>query len=258
MDLPGWQALRSELHPLGLEVVTVSLELSGPEASRGYIEAARPEHPSLLDPTHRMGALFGVVNIPNVVWIDEQGVIVRPAEPGWPGERAPIPPAMLTSVPRTSRARNAPARPADAPGQGAVLASGQERGPYADALRDWARRGADSSYALGPDEVVARSQPRPMTASAAAAHFELANHLWRLGERELAVPHFKESHRLQPENWTYKRQAWSLVGNEQAGGEYGRFVQGPLEGREADWPFDSDFRSDLGLLREGEYYPRTM
>ena len=32
-----------------------------------------------------MDALFGVVNIPNVVWIDEDGVIVRPAEPGWPG-----------------------------------------------------------------------------------------------------------------------------------------------------------------------------
>ena len=31
-----------------------------------------------------MGELFGVVNIPNVVWIDEDGMIVRPAEPGWP------------------------------------------------------------------------------------------------------------------------------------------------------------------------------
>ena len=54
--------------------------MSGPEASRSYIEAAAPEHPSLLDPGHVVDALFGVVNIPNVVWIDEQGVIVRPAE----------------------------------------------------------------------------------------------------------------------------------------------------------------------------------
>ena len=65
-------------------MVTVSLEVSGPEASRPYIEAAHPEHPSLLDAGHQMDALFGVVNIPNVVWIDEDGVIVRPAEPGWP------------------------------------------------------------------------------------------------------------------------------------------------------------------------------
>ena len=73
------------MHPLGVEVVTVSLELSGPDASRPFIEAAAPEHPSLLDPTHLLDTLFGVVNIPNVIWIDEEGTIVRPPEPGWPG-----------------------------------------------------------------------------------------------------------------------------------------------------------------------------
>ena len=31
-----------------------------------------------------MDALFGVINIPNVIWINEEGIIVRPAEPGWP------------------------------------------------------------------------------------------------------------------------------------------------------------------------------
>ena len=39
---------------------------------------------------------------------------------------------------------------------------------------------------------------------------------------------------------------------------FGRFVQGPLEGEEDDWPFVSDFRSDTALLGEGEYYPKTM
>ncbi len=77
--------MREELHPLGVEIVTVGLELSGAEAARPFIEAAAPAHPSLIDTTHQMDALFGVVNIPNVVWIDENGVIVRPAEPGWPG-----------------------------------------------------------------------------------------------------------------------------------------------------------------------------
>jgi hypothetical protein len=28
-----------------------------------------------------------------------------------------------------------------------------------------------------------------------------------------------ECHRLQPDNWTYKRQAWSLVGRERVEGE---------------------------------------
>ena len=105
---------------------------------------------------------------------------------------------------------------------------------------------------------MAHSQPRSPDLSAGAAHFELANHLWRNGQRDLAIDHFNEAHRLQPGNWTYKRQAWSLVGNERVGGEFGRFAQGPLQGEEDDWPFVSDFRSDTALLVEGEYYPKTL
>jgi len=250
--------LRSELHPKGVEIVTVSLELSGPKASRQYIEAARPEHPALLDPTHQMDALFGVVNIPNVVWIDEDGTIVRPAEPGWPGGRQEIPADMRTSMPRLGRARGAPKRPEGSPGQQALIASGQDRATYPDAIRDWVEHGAASRYALSRTEVVARSQPRSMALSEGAAHFELANHLWRTGRRELALEHFRTCHRLQPDNWTYKRQAWSLVGNDRVGGQFGRFIQGPIEGEEDEWPFESDFRSDVSVLAEGMYYPKTL
>jgi hypothetical protein len=119
-------------------------------------------------------------------------------------------------------------------------------------------KGPSSAHALTPEQVVARSQPRSPDLSEGAAHFELANELWRAGRRDLAIEHFNDCHRLQPDNWTYKRQAWSLVGNERVGGSYGRFVQGPLEGEEDDWPFASDFRSDTALLGEGEYYPNTM
>jgi hypothetical protein len=252
-----WQALRAELHPRGLEVVTVSLEMSGPEASRAYIEAAHPEHPSLLDPTHRMDALFGVVNIPNVVWIDEQGMIVRPAEPGWPGSREPLPTSLFASLPKVGRARTAPRAP-DGVAPANQITSGQDRDRYPDAILDWVEKGSASEFAMTPDEVIAHSQPRPMSMSEGAAHFELANHLWRAGERDRAIEHFNESHRLQPDNWTYKRQAWSAVSNERVGGDFGRFVQGPLEGEEDAWPFASDFRSDVAVLGEGEYYPATM
>jgi hypothetical protein len=246
------------LHPRGAEIVTVSLELSGPEASRPFIEAARPEHPSLLDPEHRMDALFGVVNIPNVVWIDEHGLIVRPAEPGWPDARQRLPDNIRDGLPKLSRAKTAPPPPARPIGLGAMVSGGQDRQGYAAPLRDWVENGPASRYALTPAEVVARSQPRSLDLSAGAAHFELANYLWRRGRRRLAIDHFNQAHRLQPGNWTYKRQAWSLVGNERVGGEFGRFAQGPLAGEEDDWPFVSDFRSDTALLAEGEYYPRTL
>jgi hypothetical protein len=241
-----------------LEVVAVSLELSGPDASRPFIEAARPEHPSLLDPTHQLDALFGVVNIPNVVWIDEHGMIVRPAEPGWPG-----PPQYPESM--AKRMAERATRDAEATGGGpkrsglaALLAGGQDRATYPDAIRDWVRNGAASPFVLSSEQVIAASQLRGEEASRAAAHFELANHLWRSGEREAAIGHFNRCHRLQPDNWTYKRQAWSLVGNERVGGEMGRFAQAPLPGEEDDWPFDSSFDADIARLEPGQYYPKTL
>jgi tetratricopeptide (TPR) repeat protein len=232
--------------------------MSGPEASRPYVEAAAPEHPSLLDPTHRMDALFGVVNIPNVVWIDEQGTVVRPAEPGWPGGQAVRLRTLSDAMPEVGRARNAPRQPDAGFDLRATLSSGQDRTSYPDAVRDWVEMGADSRFALTPDEVVVRSQPRSTDASRAAAHFELAQELWRTGRRELAIEHFRHSHRLQPDNWTYKRQAWSAASHERVGGDVGRFVQAPVKGEEDDWPFDSDFRSDVAVLGPGTYYPKTL
>ena len=250
------------MHPQGVEIVTVSLELSGPEASRPFIEAAHPEHPVAARPEHRMDALFGVVNIPNVVWIDEQGLIVRPAEPGWPDARR-LPPKMTETAGVDAEGQPGPDGPAAA--RDPIGAAGHAHGRAGpatatpDAIRDWVEKRPASRYALTPAEVVARSQPRSPDLSAGAAHFELANHLWRTGQRDLAIDHFNEAHRLQPGNWTYKRQAWSLVGNERVGGEFGRFVQGPLEGEEDDWPFVSDFQlRHPAFSDEGEYYPKTM
>jgi hypothetical protein len=236
--------------------VTVSLELSGPDASRSSIEAAHAEHPSLLDPTHQMDALFGVVNIPNVIWIDEDGMIVRPAEPGWPGP-SEYPAEMLELI--AERARRDPESAAKRAAMMQRLGAGQDRATYPDAIRDWALHGAASRFAMTPDEVVAASRPRDLDGSRAAAHFELADHLWRAGQRDAAIVHFNECHRLDPDNWTYKRQAWSLVGSERAGGgDLSRFTQGPAPGEEADWPFASSFDADVAQLEPGQYYPRTI
>ena len=251
------------------------MELSGPEASRKFIEAARPDHPSLLDPEHQLAALFGVINIPNVIWVNEEGMIVRPPEPGWPDEKTHMPRELFKALPQMGRAPTAPTRSTPAPDRMELLSSGQNRQAYVAALRDWAANGEISVHALSADEVIARSQPRSEQESRGAAHFELANRLWRdatagvdgesperaeerNNQRALAVRHFNESHRLQPDNWTYKRQAWSLVGNERIGGDVGRWVQAPVAGEEASWPFASDFSSDVAMLEAGQYYPATL
>jgi tetratricopeptide (TPR) repeat protein len=236
--------MRAEIHPLGIEIVTVCLEVSGADVARSYVDRAAPMHPSLIDVSHELDSKFGVVNIPNAVWIDETGTIVRPAEPAWPGP---------TKMPRLEQPPEIVERLSKRPIR---MKTGTNRDHYPDAVRDWAAHGAQSTYVLSPDEVVARSQPRGPDLSQGAAHFELAQHLWRQGRRDAAIGHFQRAMDLQPDNWTYRRQAYSLVSSEQAPGEFSRFVQAPLDG--AHWPFASDFWDDLDRFADNEYYPTTM
>ena len=115
-------------------------------------------------------------------------------------------------------------------------------------------RGADSPHALSPDEVVARSGRRDPDVARAAAHFALAQHLWRQDRVDEAVAHFRAAHRLQPENIAYKRQAWSLVPVDDDG-PLARFLQGPVEGREEEWPYEGDWLSDVRAMGAENYYP---
>jgi hypothetical protein len=216
-----WQALRSEFRPFGAEVVTVALDTGGVAATRKWIEAAHPEHPSLIDQAHVTDELFGFVNVPNAVWIDEGGMIVRPAHP--------------------AHVRPSPLRDAAVPeGLGRIgemlvevkkIRSDPDR--YLAALRDWVVNGVASPWALDPDEVIARSGPRSRAHAEAAAAFELGQHLWRAGSQEGAVPWFRLAHQLQPANWTYKRQAWTLATTQE--GQDSDLVQGPTDLYEGNW-----------------------
>jgi len=200
-----WQELRAELRPQGLEIVTVALDARGAESAGPWIAKAAPEHPSLIDEAHVMDALFGVVNVPSGIWIDEDGIIVRPPEPAHPRR-----PEFL------DRAVPPDASPAERERIELVKALHVEAERYVAALRDWAStpRGDDSRYALSPDEVVRRSRPRPIDEATAAAHFALGQALHLRGAQAAAVEHFREAHRLQPTNWTYRRDAWSLAGRD--------------------------------------------
>jgi hypothetical protein len=227
-----WQALREELRPAGVEVVTVALDVGGAEAAGPWIDAAQPRHPSLIDADHRLDELLGIWNVPMGVWIDEDGVLVRPPEVAHPGTSVLRDMMVEHGIPE-----NAPDLLLEILGETAKIRVRPER--YGEALRDWAEQGAASRFALSPEEVVERSRPRDHDASAAAAHFELGEHLWREGAREAARAHFREAHRLDPGNWTYKRQAWSFEND----------LQGPSE------HYDSDWLSDVRALGAENYYP---
>ena len=224
-----WQELRTELHPKGVEIVTVALDVGGADTAGMWIDMAKPEHPSLIDEAHLLDELLGIVNVPTGVWIDARGTIVRPPEPAFPGK------AVIAELPIP---KEAPPRITEMMHEAAKMRI--DPGAYVAALRDWAENGSDSPFALEPDEVVARSAPRPLESSRAAACFELAQHLHRTGHPDDAVRWFREAHRLQPDNWTYKRQAWELVDP---------ILQGPSKQYEGDW------LSDVRKIGAENYYP---
>ena len=225
-----WQAIRNELHPKGLEIVTVALDID-PAAAKVWIEQTKPNHPSLIDSAHLVDELFGVINVPNSVWIDEDGMIVRPVEAAWPERDSPPDWQKLAGsmdIPVELR-------------ETMQLAAGIKTQPkeYMTALRDWVANGKKSKYALSPTEVIARSGPREKAEAEAAAYFELGQYLWENGKKDLAPRHWREAHRRQPDNWTYKRQAWSLAD--------------PFQGQSE--LYDSCWVKDVKKIGAENYYP---
>ena len=202
--------------------MTVALDVN-PEHAYPWIDVARPTHPSLIDTAHATGELFGFVNIPMAVWIDEDGNLVRPAEAA-SIERSPmvdmeIPDGLPDRLDRAFREIKKFPDVADA---------------YRAAIVDWAHKGAASSFALSADEVVARSQPRPNTHARAAACFEMGQYLLHTVGHDAAVPWWREAHALFPENWTYKRQAWTLVTTPEGATE-NDLMQGPNDVYTGNW-----------------------
>jgi hypothetical protein len=207
-----WQERREQLLDAGLEVVTVAMDTGGWDAARPFLEAAKPNHPALIDQEHSLDRLLGIINVPTGVWIDQEGTIVRPPEPAFARPFAETMPQVeaavadyVSVVPSLPGVLDAARRLPIGPGQRV------DPGHYYDALRDWVEKGAHSEYALSPAEVIDRSKPVPPEVSAAAAHFELAQHFYREGLSDAAALHFEEAMRLQPENWTYKCQAWACM-----------------------------------------------
>lgn len=195
------------------------LDLMGWDA-RAWAGAAPPEYPCLLDQRHQVAQLYGIVNVPTAVWIDEEGRMVRPPEPAGVTEAFKAVDLATFSMPAH-----------------AIETGSRHRNRYFAAVRDWVRRGADSPAALAPDEVLRRmgKGARWGDPARAGAHFRLAEALYRRKDPDAAQVHFAEAARLWPENWAYERQARQLsdpaaVGELDAGPEFWRSLETRGEG----------------------------
>ena len=183
-----WQALYEELKDHGFVVIAVALD-SREGDPLPWIEAATPSYPCLIDRDHRLADLYDMVNVPQAVWIDERGMIVRPTEPAGAYEG-------FRRMDRVTREM-----PADV-----ARITGEARATYLNAIRDWVRLGQASEHALDAERARARV-PRP-TEDAARAHvaFKLGQHLIRHGQTDEGDRWLAEASRLHPDSWAIWRQ----------------------------------------------------
>lgn len=176
-ELPAWKALADELRAEGLDIVTVALDEDA-EAVRPW--AGMTDLPTAVDLEHRLSDLFGVVNVPATVWLDEQGRVVKP--------------------------------PTIAPGDDQFVEFTQVASDqHHDALRRWVRTGEvpeTSAVADDEDLRVARAERR------------LAAWLHRHGETEAAERHFAAAVDRAPLDFSIVRASMPLRGQDPFGAEF--------------------------------------
>jgi hypothetical protein len=183
-----WQSLYNELKDHGFTVLAVAMDQ--PEAARPWIEAAAPAYPCLIDRDHHLADLYNLVNVPQALWIDEKGRIVRP--PGTAG---------------STDSFRAMDRKTFAMPDAVIAERNRIKALYFDAVRDWALRGTASVNALDESRAAARLSLPDAAIAEAHARFRLGQHLLRHGQAEEAKAQMAEATRLHPDSWAMWRQA---------------------------------------------------
>lgn len=200
-DAGGPDAVREWIRPAEPFVIPPLMQDIMGWGSEDLARAATPTYPCLIDEQHLVAELYHMTNVPMGVWIDENGRIVRPAEPTGATD------GFRSMDPLTR------AMPADA-----VEAGKASRRRYVDALRDWVKNGDASPYVLSADDARARLTEPTETDALAAANFRMGHYLRAQGHAERAARYFDEARRLCPERWHYFRQALDLEEKGKASG----------------------------------------
>jgi peroxiredoxin len=179
-DLPGWQELHDELADEDFTVIAVAIDNS-PDDVRPWVDGIT--YPVLVDQNHLLTELYAISNVPTVVWIDEDDRIVRPNGVAFGSD-------LFKEF------------------------TGVESGPHMDAVRRWVNDGDEpishdaaraAVAALSDDEVLAR------------LHFRVAAEALRHGDETTARRHFEAATALAPYDFTIRRAAMPLLGDDPFG-----------------------------------------
>lgn len=188
--MPVWQHLYDELKDKGFMVVAVAEESRGADHARPWIEQAKSSYWQLIDSEHRLSDLYNLVNVPQAIWIDEEGRIARPPET-----------AGSTDHFRRMDLKTRTMSPED---QAERLAARQV---YLDAVREWVLTG---KHAMGSDSARAALPRVTPEIAEARARFRLGVWLRLRGRTAEGDRQMAEASRLHPESWSMWRQAADL------------------------------------------------
>jgi hypothetical protein len=194
-----WQQLLDSLQDNPFMIVAVAMESRGAAHARPWIEQAGARYWCLIDTQHRVADLYGMINVPQAVWIGAAGQIVRPPENAGSTDH-------FRRMDRTTRTL-APEY------QSERLAA---RATYLDAVRDWV---LTDRYALPKETAEARLPRITQEIALAQAHFRLGVWLRQAGKTAEGDVHLAEASRLHPESWNIWRQAADLDEVGKASGE---------------------------------------
>jgi hypothetical protein len=131
----------------------------------------------LVDEKHTVATLYGMVNVPTGVWIDERGKMVRPNEVAFIDNR-------YKSM------------------------HGIDAQPYLTGLLDWLDKGGNSVYAMSADKLREHLNQFTPQNLLADANFKMGQYLVSAGHAREAIAYFKTAQSLRPDDWNYKRNAW--------------------------------------------------
>nr|WP_318036164.1 thioredoxin family protein [Halobacillus amylolyticus] len=71
--MPGWQSFYNEHKGENFEILSVAVDVQGPEVVRPYIEGT--SFPTVVDEENQLANYFGFKVVPNGIFIDEEGTI---------------------------------------------------------------------------------------------------------------------------------------------------------------------------------------
>lgn len=176
LDLPGWQKIYDELKDRNFIIVAAAQDTAGESAAGKFYDRAKATYITLIDRDHQVSALFGLVNVPSGIWIDEEGHIVR--------------------APEVAYSRNM---------------FGVDGRRYVAALRDWVDKGPKSEFVMTPSSL-AKEMPAPSAdRSRADVYFALGTYFEQKGNHTKAVKYWREAQALEPESWNFHRQEWAFT-----------------------------------------------